>query len=99
MHVKVEMKEKRDNQELLSDLVDYQVLAINNKTYNKWYLCEKGRQAWSKNTGHKKNRVLLQMITYDHFKQKWQVCDPSMVQNGQKLRVTMFWWMLETFMM
>ena len=32
MHVKVEMKEKRDNQELLSDLVDYRVLAINNKT-------------------------------------------------------------------
>jgi hypothetical protein len=77
MHVKVEMKEKRDNRELLSDLVDYRVVAINNKTYNKLYLCEKGRQAWSKNTGHKKNRVLLQMITYDHFKQKWQVCDPS----------------------
>ena len=77
MHVKVEMKEKRDNQGLLCDLVDYQVLAVDTKTYNKWYLCKNRRQAWSKTTGHKKCRVLLQMITYDHFKQKWQVCDPS----------------------
>ena len=63
------------------------MLAINNKTYNKWY-CEKGRQAWSKNTGHKKNRVLLQMITYDQFKQKWQVCDPS---DGTKWTKTEIW--------
>ena len=77
MHVKVEMTEKRDNQAPLSDLVDYRVLAVNTKTYNKWYLCDRGRQAWSKTIGHKKVRVLLQMITYDHFKQKWRVCDPS----------------------
>lgn len=77
IHVKVEMKEKRHNQGPLCDLVDYRVLAVDTKTYNKWYLCENGRQAWSKTTGHKKYRVLLQMITYDHFKQKWRVCDPS----------------------
>ena len=77
VHLKVEMKEKRDGQAPLSDLVDYRVLALYTKTYNKWYLCEKGSQAWSKSTGPKKYRVLLQMITYDHFKQKWRVCDPS----------------------
>ncbi len=77
MHVKVEMKEKGDNQGPQCDLVDYRVLGVDTKTYNKWYLCKKGKQAWSKTIGHKKYRVLLQMISYDHFKQKWRVCDPS----------------------
>ena len=25
--------------------------------------------------GHKKHHVLLEMMSYDHFRQKWRVCD------------------------
>ena len=71
------MNEIRDNQEALTDLVDYCVLAVDTKMYNKWYLCETGRQTWSRTIGHKKYQVLLEMISSDHFRQKWRICDPS----------------------
>ena len=77
---------------LLPNSAPVNLLGVVTKTYNKWYLCEKGKQPWSKNTGNKKYRVLLQMISYDNFKDKWRVCDPS--ADGTKWKKTESYYVL-----
>ena len=58
-HVTIKVSEKGLNQ-----VVDFRVLGIYTKNYNKWYLCEQGRQPWSKEkTGNYK--VYARMVSYD----------------------------------
>ena len=58
-HVTIKVSEKGLNQ-----VVDFRVLGIYTKHYNKWYLCEQGRQPWSKEkTGNYK--VYARMVSYD----------------------------------
>jgi len=56
---------------------DYRVLAIYKKSYNKWFLCEHGKQTWKKGMEKGKYRVLLRMVQFDHLMGKLKDCDPS----------------------
>ena len=65
MHVKVDISEGRGA--LAQQVVqDYRVLGLFTKTYNKWFLCDIGRQKWQKGMSKGKYRVLLRMIKFDH---------------------------------
>ena len=59
VHVTIKVSEKG-----LIQVVDFRVLWIYTKHYNKWCLCEQGRQPWSKEkTGNYK--VYARMVSYD----------------------------------
>ena len=65
MHVRVDIGEGRGA--LAQQVVqDYRVLGIFTKTYNKWFLCDSGKQKWQKGMLKGKYRVLLRMIKFDH---------------------------------
>jgi hypothetical protein len=65
MHVRVDIGEGRGA--LAQQVVqDYRVLGIFTKTYNKWFLCDIGKQKWQKGMPKGKYRVLLRMIKFDH---------------------------------
>ena len=42
------------------------MLGIYTKHYNKWYLCDIGRQAWKKDGKNANYLVYAQMLTYDN---------------------------------
>ena len=46
-HVKVEISEGR-GASAMKAVEDYRVLGIYTKTYNKWFVCEEGKQSWKK---------------------------------------------------
>ncbi len=56
---------------------DYCVLAIYTKSYNKWFLCNDGKQPWKKGIEKGKYHVLMRMIKFDHFIGKYKDSDPS----------------------
>ena len=73
VHVKVEVTEKGNNVGPSKKAIeDYRVLGIYTKTYNKWFLCEHGKQVWKKGIRQGKYRVLLRMIQFDHSMGKWK---------------------------
>ena len=74
--VKIEGKQGRGKK--AKKLVkDFHVLALFTKTYNKWYLCEKGRQSWKKDIEKGKFRVLMRMVEFDHSMGKYYDVKPS----------------------
>ena len=77
VHVKLEMKEKVTGMAEKREIVDYRVLGIYTKTYNKWYPCEFSKQKWKKGIEEGKYRVLLWMIQFDYLMGKWKNCKPD----------------------
>ena len=75
-HVKVEISEGR-GPSAMKAVENYRVLAIYTKSYNKWFLCDHGKQPWEKNMEKGKYRVLLRMMVFDHLMGKYKDCDPS----------------------
>ena len=65
MHVKVDISEGRG---ILGqqEVQGYRVLGLFTKTYNKWFLCDIGKQKWQKGMSKGKYCVLLRMIKFDH---------------------------------
>ena len=59
VHVTIKVSEKGLNQ-----VVDFRVLGIYTKHYNKWYLCEHGRQPWSKEKAGN-YKVYARMVSHD----------------------------------
>lgn len=84
MHVKLEISEGRGAAKRTA-VEDYRVLAIYTKTYNKWFLCEKGRQMWKKGIKKGEYRVLVRMVQFDHLMGKYKDCVPTgFVKWGKK---------------
>ncbi len=48
VRVKLQMKEMTGSGAAVEDIVNYRVLGVFTKSYNKWMLCDIGRQAWNK---------------------------------------------------
>ena len=65
VHIKLQISEGRGRTKKTA-VEDYRVLAIYTKTYNKWFLCEEGKQVWKKGMAKGKFRVLARMIGFDH---------------------------------
>jgi hypothetical protein len=65
MHVKVDIGEG-GGALTQQGVQDYQVLGLFTKTYNKWFLCDSGKQKWQKGMSKGKYRVLMRMIKFDH---------------------------------
>jgi len=61
-HINIEVKQGRGK----NAVKKFCVLALFTKIYNKWYLCEKGRQSWKKDMDKSKFRVLMRMVEFDH---------------------------------
>ena len=83
VHVKLEISEEGREKKAVED---YRVVAINTKTYNKWFVCEVGRQSWSPDIQHGKYRVLVRMIQFDHSMEKWKDCMPFEITKWTKKR-------------
>ena len=47
------------------------------KTYNKWYLCEKGEQRWNPAIKKGRFRALVRMILFDHSNGKFKDVKPA----------------------
>ena len=59
-HVRIEVSEGGNTQK-----TDFRVLGIYTKHYNKWYLCDIGRQPWKKGGKNGNYRILAKMLSYD----------------------------------
>ena len=70
----------------VEDLVNYRVLGVFTKSYNKWMLCDIGRQAWNEGMNKGKYRVLLRMIRFDHIRGAWEDNDPSLRIKWKQMR-------------
>jgi hypothetical protein len=76
--VKLQMKEMMGSGAAVEDIVNYCVLGVFTKSYNKWMLCDIGRQAWKEAMDKGKYRVLLRMMRFDHIRGAWEDTDPSL---------------------
>ena len=56
-------------------MVDFRVLGIYTKHYNKWYLCEHGRQPWSKEKA-RNYKVYARMVSHDPTFGNYQAVSP-----------------------
>ena len=74
--VKIEVKQGR-GKKAKKAVKDFRVLALFTKSYNKWYLCEKGKQSWKKDMEKGKFRVLMRMVEFDHSMGKYYDVKPS----------------------
>ena len=70
IHVTIKVSEKGLNQ-----VVDFRVLGIYTKHYNKWYLCEHGRQPWSKEKAGN-YKVYARMVSHDPTFGNYQAVSP-----------------------
>ena len=52
---------------------DFVITSISTKTYNRWYICEKGTQTWKRGMKEGKFRLEARMITYDHGVEKYEM--------------------------
>jgi hypothetical protein len=84
--VKLQMKEMMGSSIAVEDLVNYRVLGVFTKSYNKWMLCDIGRQAWNEGMNKGKYRVLLRMIRFDHIRGAWEDNDPSLRIKWKQMR-------------
>ena len=55
---------------------NYHALATYTKTYNKWYLCEKGEQTWKKGMYEGQYRMLVRIIKLDQLMGKYKYSKP-----------------------
>ena len=76
VRVRIEVKEGRGSNEVKA-VEDFRVLAVYTKTYNKWYLCEKGEQRWNPAIKKGTFRVLVRMILFDHSNGKFKDVKPA----------------------
>ena len=68
---------------------NYRVHAIHTKTYSKWFLCDKGEQAWKKGIDKDEYRVLARMIQFvDHLMGKYKDVKPA--RYGKWGRMSMY---------
>ena len=61
---------------LMTSLADFCVTGIFTKTYNKWYLCNKGQQIWKAGMPVGKFRVMIRMVRYDHAAGRFELVSP-----------------------
>ena len=52
------------------------VTSVATKTYNKWYMCEKGKNTLKRNIEDNKFRFEARMISYDHAVGKHMYVNP-----------------------
>ena len=74
--VRVEVGEGRGKKKK-QEVKDFRVLALFTKTYNKWFLCDEGKQSWKDKMGKGKFRVLMRMVEFDHSLGKYYDVKPS----------------------
>ena len=74
--VKVEVQQG-NGKKAKKSVKDFRVLALFTKTYNKWFLCETGKQSWKKDMDKGKFRVLMRMVEFDHSMGKYYDVKPS----------------------
>jgi len=60
----------------MSSLEDFRVLGVYMKSYNKWHLCEKGKQKWSMDLGEGEYWVYVKMVRFDHGIGRYKHTDP-----------------------
>jgi hypothetical protein len=72
------MKEMTGSGAAVEDIVNYRVLGVFTKSYNKWMLFDIGRQAWKEAMDKGKDPVLLRMMSFDHIRGAWEDTDPSL---------------------
>ena len=58
------------------EVKDFIVTSVATKTYNRWYMCEKGKQTWKRNIKENKFRFESSMISYDHEVRKYVYMNP-----------------------
>ena len=76
VRVRIEVKEGRGSNEMKA-VEDFRVVVLYTKTYNKWYLCEKGKQRWNAGIKKGKFRALVRMIQFDHSNGKFKDVKPA----------------------
>ena len=65
MHVKLQVSEGKGRL-ARTEIKDFVVMSVATKTYNRWYMCEKGKQTWKRGIKEGKFRFEARMIRYDH---------------------------------
>jgi len=60
----------------MTAMADFCVLGVFTKTYNKWYLCDKGQQIWRAGMAEGKFRVMVQMVRYDPAAGRYELENP-----------------------
>ena len=61
---------------LMTSMADFCVTGMFTKTYNKWYLCNKGQQIWKAGMPVGKFRVMTRMVRYDHAAGRFELVSP-----------------------
>ena len=56
--------------------ISFVVTSVSSKAYNKWYMCEKGKQIWRKGMVKGKFRFQARMIHIDHASGRYNYVDP-----------------------
>ena len=74
-HVKITVNQGK-GKNAISGSEDFRVLGIYTKSYNKWYMCELGKQKWSMDLGEGEYRVYARMVRFDHGIGRYEHADP-----------------------
>jgi len=75
VHVKLEVSQGK-GRFLMTEIKDFVITSVSTKTYNRWYLCDKGRQTWKEGMKEGKFRVEARMISFDHGLGKYEYVNP-----------------------
>lgn len=75
--ISMEVKDKNNQMQTR----DFRVLGIYTKSYNKWYLCDKGWQKWDSDLREGAYRLYARMIEYDHGIGCYEDTDPAVTAN------------------
>ena len=73
--MKIEVSEGKGTS-MRKELKCFIFTSVSTKTYNRWYMCDKGNQTWKSNIEENKFRFEARMISYDHAVVKYVYVNP-----------------------